>query len=746
MRMPSWILVAWAVGAILSAMPVLLGMLSLRRVTRGSIPATDPVLLELVRRLSAQAGVRRPIRLIRSPSRTIPMTWGLFRPIILLPDDAASWPEGRLTTALLHELAHVRRRDFLTQLTARAACVAYWFNPLAWLALARVRREQEHAADDFALECGLDRHGYAVDLLAIVTGRSLSGPRAAVATAMAVPSRLERRLRGILDDRRPRRGPGRRAMALIAAASAILVVPLASLEPRSEARIAPRPSQLAPAQQPAGADGVSVDSELLAKVRELSVKPADEAALRQGAARGLLDALQDPHSKYIDARRMAELTRDTTGRLTGIGAQLDKDGPRLIVIAPLPDSPAARAGLRARDVIETIDGQPTAGIEVHEAVRRIIGKEGEVVRLGVKHADGRAEELAITRGVVRIRSVRGFRAAADREDFVLDPEHKIGYIAINQFVADTPDALKAAIADVKDRGVKGLIIDLRGSPGGLLDAATGAVRLFLAKGTIITIRKRGQADAAVEADGSDAPAAGLSLIVVVDGTTASSAEIFTGALKDNGRAIVVGSRTYGKGSIQSIVKLKEDAGAVMLTTAYYRLPGGRDIDRHEGSADWGVDPTDGYYVPVDGPALEAMTRRRIERGPHRRPGTRGRAGITRVDRARRARPAARGRLAGDDRLDGPRRVRPLWAPRQRAERPARADRRGPQAAPVAPRRPEEGREGDRRARQEPGRGPLMSGSPRPGARGIPPNLGHDPGPRPLALLPTGTHGRYPLRE
>ncbi len=108
MGTPSWILVVWTVGAILSGMPVLLGILSLRRVTRDSIPATDPILLERVRRLSAQAGVRRPVRVIRSPSRTIPMTWGLFRPIILLPDDAAGWPEGRLTTALLHELAHVR--------------------------------------------------------------------------------------------------------------------------------------------------------------------------------------------------------------------------------------------------------------------------------------------------------------------------------------------------------------------------------------------------------------------------------------------------------------------------------------------------------------------------------------------------------------------------------------------------------------------------------------------------------------
>ena len=150
--------------------------LSLRRVARGATTVTDPAMLELARRLAAQAGVRRPVRLILSATRVVPMTWGLLRPVILLPADAGDWAEGRLTTALLHELAHVRRWDFLTQLAARAACVAYWFNPLAWLALARVRREQEHAADDFAIECGLDRHGYAVHLLAIVTGRSLSWP------------------------------------------------------------------------------------------------------------------------------------------------------------------------------------------------------------------------------------------------------------------------------------------------------------------------------------------------------------------------------------------------------------------------------------------------------------------------------------------------------------------------------------------------------------------------------------------
>jgi carboxyl-terminal processing protease len=618
---PSGILGVWLAGAIISAIPVWLGILSLRRVARGSVPVTDPAMLELARRLAAQVGVRRPVRLIISPARPVPMTWGLRRPIILLPADAAGWTEERLTMALLHELAHVKRWDSLTQLVARAACAAYWFNPLAWLAMARIRREQEQAADDLALDSGLDRHAYAGHLLAIVAGRDVIGSRTLVATAMAASSKLERRLRDILDGRRTRRGPGRRATMLVVAASAVLLPPLAALEPRGEARVVPAVAPSNPWQQPAGggaalagAGAISVDSELLAKVREMSFKPPDESMLRRGAVQGLLEVLHDPHSTYIDAKQMADLTRSTTGKLTGIGAQLGMSDGRVTVLTPLPDSPAAKAGLRAGDVIEAINGRPTEGIDAVEAVRRIVGKEGEVVRLQVKHADGRTAELAITRGVVQIRSVRGFRAAGDREDFLLDPDRATGYIAIQTFAQDTPGALRAAIDDLKARKVKGLILDLRGCPGGFLDAAIDSARLFLSKGTIVTIRKRDRADRPIAADGPDAaPGADLSLIVLVDGSTASAAEIFTGALKENHRAIVVGSRTVGKGSIQSIVPLK-DGGAVRLTTAYYLLPYGRDIDRHEGKADWGVDPTDGFYVPLDGLALEAMLRRRSERG------------------------------------------------------------------------------------------------------------------------------------
>jgi carboxyl-terminal processing protease len=618
----TWILGAWAAGVILSGIPVLLGLSSLRRVARDATPVTDPATLELVRRLEAKVGTRRPVRLILSGSREIPMTWGVLRPVILLPVDAADWTEERLATALLHELAHVRRRDFSTQLAARAACAIYWFNPLAWLALARVRREQEQAADDVAMACGLDRYAYAAHLLAIVAVRKTGGPRTAVAPAMASSAKLERRLRVILDAERSRREPGRRAIRLVAAVAAGLLLPLASLSPRGEARAKAEPGATAtvPPIQPADraaskpkADEVAIESEVLARVREVYVKPPDESALRKGAIRGMLEALHDPHSEYIDAQRMADLTRDTQGRVTGIGAQLQSRDGQVIVVTPLFGSPALKAGIRAGDVIDEVDGKPTRGLDVTEVIKRILGKEGEAVRLKVRHSDGRAEELAVTRGVVKIPSVSGFRFAGDHPEFLLDPDHAIGYARINQFSAGTADELKAAIAGLAGRGMKALILDLRGCPGGLFSAVVDVARLFLAKGTIVTMRKRGEVVQSFTAEAQPVLAADVPLVLVVDGSSASAAEILAGALKDNDRAVLLGSRTFGKGSVQSIVKLKDDGGAIKLTTAYYQLPRGEDIDRREGKADWGVDPTDGYYVPVDGRTLELLIRKRLER-------------------------------------------------------------------------------------------------------------------------------------
>jgi carboxyl-terminal processing protease len=606
---------AWAAGVCVFSAPVWLGLLSLRRLARGSEPVTDEATLALARRLSARIGLRRPVRLVLSPGREVPMTWGVLRPVVLLPRDALAWTEERLATALAHELAHVKRWDCLSHLVARLACAGYWFNPLAWLALARVRGEQEQACDDLALGCGLDRVSYAGNLLAILAGRPAGSPRASLAPAMGssgkAKAKLERRLVGILDEGRPRRPPGRRAVGLASAAAALAVLPLAALSPGAGAEaksLAAAPE----ADDPKPSDGSGSVEDVLARVRETAVKAPDESALRDGAIKGLLDALHDPYSAYYDSQQMGAMERALGGKVSGIGVQLNLEDGKVTVITPLPDSPAIKAGLRPGDVIEEVDGQPTRGKELSEVVKQILGEEGKPVRLKVRHADGRADDLSVTRAAIKLRSVRGFRLSGGRWDFLLDPAHGIGYAQVSQFGPDTAAELKEALGGLKARGLKGLILDLRGSPGGLMNAAVETAGLFLSRGTILTVRGRDQAARAIKAEGP-AEAPDVPLVVLADGSTASAAEIVTGALKDNDRAVVVGSRTFGKGSVQTIIKLKEGGGAIRLTSAYYELPSGANIDRRGGQGSWGVDPTDGYYVPVDARTAEALTRKRLER-------------------------------------------------------------------------------------------------------------------------------------
>ena len=219
-----------------------------------------------------------------------------------------------------------------------------------------------------------------------------------------------------------------------------------------------------------------------------------------------------------------------------------------------------------------------------------------------------------------------------------------------------------------------MVLDLRGCPGGLLSSTVDVARLFLAQGTIVTMHKRGEAIQSITAEAQPALAADIPLVVLVDGSTASAAEILAGALKDNDRAIVVlGSRTFGKGSVQTLVKLKDDAGAIRLTTAYYQLPRGEDIDRREGKADWGVDPTDGYYVPVDSKTLDASIRKRLERD---RLGAAVEAPKVTPESIERdeSDPQARGRLEDPDGPDDPGRVREGGPPSCRAVRAAQASR------------------------------------------------------------------------
>jgi carboxyl-terminal processing protease len=300
------------------------------------------------------------------------------------------------------------------------------------------------------------------------------------------------------------------------------------------------------------------------------------------------------------------------GKRSGIGVQLAVRDGRVVVVTPLRNSPAHKAGLRPDDALLEVDGKPTGGRELSDVVQQIVGPAGTPVTLKVRRAGGAEVTLEITRGAITVPSVQGFRSGeGDRPEFSLDPVNKIGYVLVLQFGPETAADLKAAVEGLKGQGLKGLILDLRSCPGGLLSAAVDAAGLFLDKGRVVSIRKRDGAETPLGAPGE--PVAGdIPLVTLVDESTSSAAEIVAGALKDRGRAVVVGSRTFGKGSVQTIVTL-QDGGAIRLTTAYYTLPGGRNIDKKEGEESWGVDPTDGYYVPTSPAEAEALQKKRQER-------------------------------------------------------------------------------------------------------------------------------------
>jgi carboxyl-terminal processing protease len=222
------------------------------------------------------------------------------------------------------------------------------------------------------------------------------------------------------------------------------------------------------------------------------------------------------------------------------------------------------------------------------------------VRLLIRREPDRELAVSIVRSPIKLPTVKGFRRGeGDRWDFLLDPAHRIGYVQIAHLGSATARELSDAVNELEAHGgLEGLILDLRSCPGGLLESAVAVANLFLARGTIVSIHGRSGPPNVIAADGSCAHA-DMPLVVLVNGQTASAAEIVAGALQDNRRALVVGTRTLGKGSVQTLIKLTGVEGAIKLTTAQYALPGGRNIDRRGTAEHWGIDPDPGHFVPMD---------------------------------------------------------------------------------------------------------------------------------------------------
>lgn len=310
----------------------------------------------------------------------------------------------------------------------------------------------------------------------------------------------------------------------------------------------------------------------------------------------------DPHSRYLDARAHANERSESSGSFSGLGMQVEPADGAVRVVSPIPGGPAERAGVQAGDLIVRIDDQPLAGVALADAVARMRGEPGTAISITVRRA-GSAQErtLALTRDTIRRQLL-----FASRDDGVL-------VLRLTSFSGPATHELGRAIHEAAvDGGVRALVLDLRGNPGGLLREAIKVADLFLASGEIVSVRGNGPARQRAWLADPDEMLAGVPMVVLIDGRSASASELVADALKHHGRATVIGQRSLGKGSVQTTFTLGEQQGALKLTTALYHGPSGLSLDRV------GVYPDVELVPPSAAEARDAAARRPVAAGVPRR--------------------------------------------------------------------------------------------------------------------------------
>jgi len=308
--------------------------------------------------------------------------------------------------------------------------------------------------------------------------------------------------------------------------------------------------------------------------RDKFVEEADERKMLEGAMNGMLTAL-DPHSSYLSKEDFKEFNDKSMGEFGGLGIQITSDKGAIRVISPIDDTPAARAGIAAGDYITHIDGEQVFDMNLNQAVKKMKGKPGTKVKLTVVHEGKEPKELTLKRAIIKVKSVK-FSEKSDTAATDDDKLPKIGYLRISDFGATTTKELNDAIKDLEKKKVAGYVLDLRNNPGGYLTAAVEMSDAFLDGGEIVSTRGREKSDIERMFAKPGDLVNGKPIVVLINHGSASASEIVAGALQDNGRAIVMGSQSFGKGSVQQ-QKTLGDGSAIHITIARYYTPSGRSI-------------------------------------------------------------------------------------------------------------------------------------------------------------------------
>ncbi len=315
-------------------------------------------------------------------------------------------------------------------------------------------------------------------------------------------------------------------------------------------------------------DELRTFTEVFSKIKSDYVEDVADKKLLEDAIGGMLAGL-DPHSTYLDPEGYKDVRIGTEGQFGGLGIEVTMENGFVKVVSPIEDTPAARAGLQPGDLIVRLDDQAVKGMSLSDAVKLMRGKPGSDITLTVvREGENQPLKITVTRAVIKIRSVKSR---------LLEPGY--GYIRITQFQANTTKNMKTSLSKLeKENGgkLKGVVLDLRNNPGGVLNAAVSVSDAFLKKGIIVYTEGR-IADSKLTFEAQpDQVLEGAPLVVLVNGGSASASEIVAGALQDNGRAVIMGTKTFGKGSVQTIMPMSNGA-ALKLTTARYFTPGGRSI-------------------------------------------------------------------------------------------------------------------------------------------------------------------------